>query len=113
MLGPEPEAEPTGDDMTEHTGPTDAASAPGPGDDGAAADRRADDGGGARIPGLDPPETTVHEALGDLPGAREVFARFGIDACCGGELPLAVAAEHHGVELDRLLDALARADGGE
>lgn len=38
-------------------------------------------------------------------------ARFGIDVCCGGELPLAVAAEHHGVDLDRLLDALARADG--
>jgi iron-sulfur cluster repair protein YtfE (RIC family) len=53
----------------------------------------------------------VHEALGEVPGAREVLARFGIDTCCGGELPLAVAAEHHGVDLDRLLDALARADG--
>lgn len=61
--------------------------------------------------GVDPEQTTVHEALGEVPGARDVFARLGIDACCGGELPLSVAAEHHGVDLDRLLDALARADG--
>lgn len=62
-------------------------------------------------PRLDPEETTVHEAIAEVPGAQEVFARFGLDTCCGGDLPVAVAAEHHGVELDRLLEALARADG--
>lgn len=59
---------------------------------------------------LDPAVTTVHEAIRHVPGATDVFRRFGIDACCGGELSLAAAAEHHGVALDRLLDAL---DGGD
>lgn len=58
---------------------------------------------------LDPASTTVHEAIHALPGAHEVFRRFGIDACCGGDLPLAVAVERHGVELDLLLDALSTA----
>lgn len=59
---------------------------------------------------LDPQETTVHEAIAEIPDADEVFRRFGIDTCCGGELPLAVAAEHHEVELQALLEALADAD---
>ena len=59
---------------------------------------------GAR--GLDPEATTVHEALHQVPGADEVFQRFGLDCCCGGQLPVAAAAERHGVDLDRLLDAL-------
>lgn len=58
---------------------------------------------------LDPETTTVHEALGALPGAADVFRRFGIDSCCGGQLPVAVAAEHHDVDLDRLMDELAGA----
>lgn len=58
---------------------------------------------------IDPDETTVHEAMESVAGAGEVFRRFGLDTCCGGELPLATAAEHHGVELDRLLGALERA----
>lgn len=58
---------------------------------------------------LDPESTTVHEAIGALPGAKTVFRELGIDTCCGGELPLSLAAEHHGVGLDRLLEALDRA----
>lgn len=57
---------------------------------------------------LDPETTTVHEALGEIPGAGDVFRRFGIDTCCGGELSLAATAEHHDVELDRLMGELAR-----
>lgn len=62
---------------------------------------------------LDPETTTVHETVGRVPGAAEVFRRFGIDTCCGGDLPVAVAAEHHEADLERLLDALeeARAAG--
>lgn len=56
-----------------------------------------------------PEEVTVHEALGRVEGAAAVFERFGLDTCCGGELPVAAAAEHHGVELERLLDALSAA----
>jgi len=60
---------------------------------------------------MDPDETTVHETLAEVPGSEAVFRRFGIDTCCGGDLPLAVAAEHHEVELGRLLEALGRAGG--
>lgn len=67
----------------------------------------------ARTVDWDPEETTVHEALGRTEGARAVFRRFGLDTCCGGELPVAVAAEHHGVELELLLDALAAAGEAE
>lgn len=61
---------------------------------------------------LDPASTTVHETLELRPGAERVFRRFGIDTCCGGDLPLETAAEHHGVELTSLLDALERARAG-
>lgn len=70
--------------------------------------------GKGTLPGrLDPAETTVHEALRRIAGADEVFQRFGLDCCCGGQLPVATAAERHGVELERLLEALeAEAAGG-
>lgn len=58
---------------------------------------------------MDPRSATVHDVIGRLPGAEEVFRSFGIDTCCGGELPVAVAAEHHEVELEALLSALERA----
>lgn len=58
---------------------------------------------------LDPETTTVHGAMERLPAAAAVFQRFGIDTCCGGELPLRVAAERHGVELERLLGELDEA----
>lgn len=57
----------------------------------------------------DPTEVTVHEALRRIEGAKRVFDRFGLDTCCGGELSVAVAAEHHDVDLDLLIDALAAA----
>lgn len=58
------------------------------------------------VAGLDPRTATVHDAVATIAGAESVFARHGIDACCGGDLPLAEAAERHGVELGRLLDDL-------
>lgn len=61
------------------------------------------------VAGLDPRAATVHDAVSAIRGAREVFERHGIDACCGGELPLARAAELHEVELGRLMDALEAA----
>lgn len=57
----------------------------------------------------DPGTTTVHEVVRRIPGAREVFLRFGIDTCCGGELPVDEAASLHEVELERLLEALEEA----
>ena len=61
---------------------------------------------------IDPETTTVHDAMREIDGAGDVFRRFGLDTCCGGELPLATAAEHHDVELGRLLEALDGAATG-
>jgi len=41
---------------------------------------------------MDPERTTVHDAMQRIAGAGQVFRRFGLDTCCGGELPLATAA---------------------
>lgn len=60
---------------------------------------------------IDPETTTVHEAMGLIPGAKEVFERFGLDTCCGGGVPLATAAERQGAELEDVLEALERARG--
>lgn len=66
-----------------------------------------------RIVSWNPEKVTVHEVLRRERGARAVFERFGLDTCCGGDLPVAVAAEHHDVDLELLLEALAVADGVE
>lgn len=74
---------------------------------------RTDAGERAGAPGaLDPRTTTVHDAIHEIPGAEEVFRRFGLDCCCGGELPVAEAAGRHGVDLDGLLDALEEGGSG-
>lgn len=40
------------------------------------------------------------------PATREVFARHGLDLCCGGAKTLAFAASAHGLDLDVLLREL-------
>ncbi len=52
------------------------------------------------------PTQTVNETIARNPETVRVFTRFGIDACCGGALPIAEAARRHGVALDVLLAAL-------
>jgi iron-sulfur cluster repair protein YtfE (RIC family) len=57
--------------------------------------------------------TTLHEIVSRRPGAREVLLGFGLDLCCGGELPLEEAARLHGLDLGEILEALgAGPDGG-
>lgn len=48
----------------------------------------------------------LNEIVARYPETLEVFQRFGLDTCCGGALPLATAAEHHGLQLDTLVNAL-------
>ena len=55
------------------------------------------------------PHTTVGEVVERLPAAGEVFARHGIDLCCGGTKTVEFAARAHGVELARLLAELREA----
>ena len=57
-------------------------------------------------------ETTIVEtmSLNEIsliaPQAIEVFARHGLDSCCGGAKPLALVCTRHGVDLDALLAEL-------
>lgn len=56
----------------------------------------------ATRPAVDP-TTTVHALVREHPELHAVLERLGIHVCCGGDVPLAVAAERDGVALDRLL----------
>ena len=49
---------------------------------------------------------TVNETLRRHPEAVEVFNRFGIDACCGGDASLDEAARRDGADLGALITAL-------
>jgi regulator of cell morphogenesis and NO signaling len=49
---------------------------------------------------------TLNEIVARHPAALAVLKRYGLDTCCGGALPLRVAAEHHGLELDQITAAL-------
>ena len=51
-------------------------------------------------------DMTVDEVIQRFPAAVAVFKRFGIDACCGGALPIREAARRHGKDEKELLAAL-------
>ena len=49
---------------------------------------------------------TLNEISLATPRALEVFARHGLDSCCGGAKPLALVCERHGLDLDEVLTEL-------
>lgn len=51
-------------------------------------------------------QMTLNEIALAQPRAVEVFARHGLDACCGGSKPLATVCERHGLDLEALLAEL-------
>lgn len=51
----------------------------------------------------------LNEIVAREPRTLEVFRRFGMDTCCGGALPLATAAQHHGLDVRVILAALQEA----
>jgi len=55
------------------------------------------------------PHVTVGEVVERVPSTGPVFARYGIDLCCGGSKTVEFAARAHGVELPRLLTELRQA----
>lgn len=60
------------------------------------------------------PDTTVAAIATELPGAAELFRRHGISFCCGGDIPLSMAAEQAGLAPAALiadLKALEQASG--
>jgi iron-sulfur cluster repair protein YtfE (RIC family) len=55
---------------------------------------------------------TVNEVLARHPATLPVFNAFGVDTCCGGEVPLGDAALLARIEWPTLLRALETAAGG-
>ena len=53
-----------------------------------------------------PAGITVNELIRAMPATVDAFNRFGIDACCGGAVPIAEAAERDGADVTALLSAL-------
>jgi uncharacterized protein (DUF2249 family) len=54
---------------------------------------------------------TLNALVARAPETLPVLQRFGLDTCCGGALTLAVAAQHHNLEVTTLLTALWEALG--
>lgn len=52
------------------------------------------------------PDDTINAIVARYPQAISALARFGLDTCCGGALPLATAVQHHGLSLHQVLAAL-------
>jgi regulator of cell morphogenesis and NO signaling len=55
------------------------------------------------------PGWTVHETVVRYPETVAVFNQFGIDTCCGGGVPVGVAALRDGIDADALLEAIREA----
>lgn len=53
-------------------------------------------------------EMTLNEISTRWPRTLEVLARYGLDTCCGGALPVREAASRHGVDPAELLEELNR-----
>jgi regulator of cell morphogenesis and NO signaling len=52
---------------------------------------------------------TVKELAVQIPGAARVFENFGIDYCCGGDVPLSQACDKAALRLEEVLASLEKA----
>lgn len=62
---------------------------------------------GTATPVPDLRERKVGDIATTLPGATAVFREYRLDFCCGGDVPLAEAAERRGVDAGEIVDRLA------
>ncbi len=51
-------------------------------------------------------QSTVGELVADRPSRSRVFQKLGIDFCCGGKKPLAVACQEKNLDADTILDLI-------
>ena len=57
-------------------------------------------------------EMTVNAAIRTFPQTVAVFNDFGIDACCGGAVPIPEAAARDGASPEAVIEALVRVTAG-
>jgi regulator of cell morphogenesis and NO signaling len=55
------------------------------------------------------PEATLNDLVAAEPRLLTVLHRYGLDTCCGGNLPLHEAARRHDLTLDAFLAELGAA----
>jgi iron-sulfur cluster repair protein YtfE (RIC family) len=53
--------------------------------------------------------TPILELVASHPELRPILNEYGIDTCCGGRFSVAEAAAHDGIDVQPVLQALARA----
>jgi iron-sulfur cluster repair protein YtfE (RIC family) len=51
-------------------------------------------------------DVPLNAIVARYPQTLPVLQRFGLDTCCGGALPLRIAAKHHDLQLEDILRAL-------
>lgn len=51
-------------------------------------------------------EMVINEVTRQHPETRRIFQEFGVDSCCGGSQPIAMAAAQEGLDVNVLLQAL-------
>lgn len=49
---------------------------------------------------------TITDIVARHPETADVFHRFGLDTCCGGGVSVSDAAQRHGLDVERLLEAV-------
>jgi regulator of cell morphogenesis and NO signaling len=55
-------------------------------------------------------ESTVGQLVVDRPARARVFEKYGIDYCCGGKKPLGQACNEKGIQIQEVVDAIAKSD---
>jgi regulator of cell morphogenesis and NO signaling len=58
-----------------------------------------------------PDDMTVNEVIRRYPDTVKVFNDFSIDGCCGGAVPVRVAALRDGADPDAVLEAILKMVG--
>lgn len=56
-------------------------------------------------------DMSINQTIREWPETVGIFQLFGLDACCGGPLPIREAAERHGLEPETVLMTLNRHRG--
>src|SRR5438876_454895 len=60
-----------------------------------------------------PPDRTVGEIVAERPSRARIFEQLGIDYCCGGKKPLAIACGEKGLNPAVVLRAVTASDAAE